>query len=258
MKKCSPCGLRVWRGFRSRSYFNKRDNFDKIIREVFIPQTAQQMEPLGLCAYFPALLPNSIPAGSNDQFLKIPDEVALVVYPSIESYQRAVTSSVAGRAYSLLHWPVFNGNDPEIPPSQSAHPEPWAGSLVWDEPSYLIDDAIDWRSGVTQLLVARPLFSMTANTFLEKLNTTINDWLLKRACNINGSIISACPDYLLYWEHRESDCDNGSLLPLLLELLETPYINTQARPIAIPPAFHEPDDGVDIKVGECLDVRVAN
>ena len=253
---CSPCGIRVWRGFRSRAFFNDREGFDKIIGEVFVPQTAQQMEPLGLCAYFPALLPDSIPPGSNDQFLKIPDEVALVVYPSKEYYQRAATSSVAGRAYSLLHWPFFNGYDPDIPRSQSGHPEPWAGTLDWDVPYYLVPDAIDWRSGVTHLLVARPLFSMKPEVFCEHLNTVIRDWLEKRERHINGSVIFACPEYLLYWEHREMDCDHDSLIPRLLPLLESPYLNSAATPVIVPPAFHEPDEGVNIRVGECLNVRV--
>lgn len=225
---CKPEGIRVWRGFRSRSFFDDRPGFDKIVGGVFVPQTAQQMTPLGLRAYFPALLPDSIPPDSNDRFLKIPDEIALVVYPSKAHYDRAVNLSVAGRAYGLLHWPVFNGNDPGIPPSRSGHPDPWTGALCWDSPCYLVDDAIDWHAGVTQLLAARPAFKLAAEDFLEQLNNIIRGWLLKRDNYINGSIICASPDYLLYWEHREVESDRDSLLPLLLALLEAPYINSTA------------------------------
>lgn len=256
IKYCMPDGIRVWRGFRSRSFFDNRPGFDSIVASVFVPQTAQQMEPLGLRAYFPALLPDSIPPGSNDQFLKIPDEVALVVYPSKDEYAKAVSLSVAGRAYGLLHWPVFNGNDPEIPPSRSGHPEPWSGELSWDSPCYLAPDAIDWHSGVTRLLVARPTCNMAAATFLERLNDIIRCWLLKRDKNFDGSIICVTPDYLLYWEHRAVDTEQGSLLPQLLAILETPYINSAAVPVIVPPAFHEPDTGVDMKVGDFFDVRV--
>ena len=74
IRLCTPDGIRVWRGFRSRSFFDNRAKFDCFVGTVFVPQTAQQMEPLGLRAYFPALLPDSTPPGSNDRFLKIPDE----------------------------------------------------------------------------------------------------------------------------------------------------------------------------------------
>lgn len=252
-----PDGIRVWRGFRSRSFFDNREEFESIIGSIFVPQTVQQMEPLGLKAYFPALLPNSISFGSNDTFLKIPDEVALVVYPSKEIYQHAVEFSVAGRAYGLLHRPVFNVNDPEIPASKSGHPEPWTGVLNWDTPCYLTPEAIDWHAGVTRLLVAKPGRHSTAEEFLEQLNNIIRGWLLKRKKIFNGCIICANPQYLLYWEHREVDNEQGSLLPLLLEILEKPYINRMASPVIVPPAFHEPDEGVDMKAGDFLDVRVA-
>ncbi len=252
----APDGIRVWRGFRSRSYFDNRAKFDKIVGSIFVPHTAQQMEPLGLSAYFPALLPDSIPAGSNDRFLKIPDEIALVVYPSKEKYDSAVKLSVAGRAYSLLHWPVFNFNDPEIPRSQSGHPEPWSGELNWDAPCYLVPDAIDWRSDVTRLLVARPTHNLSKEDFLKKLNNIIRGWLLKRDKNIDGSIICACPEYLLYWEHRNMDTEQNSLLPLLLEMVEEPYLNNVASPVIVPPAFHEPDKGVEMCAGDFLNVRV--
>jgi hypothetical protein len=256
IRRCTPDGIRVWRGFRSRSFFDNRSGFDSIVGSIFVPQTAQQMEPLGLRAYFPALLPDSIPPGSNDQFLKIPDEVALVVYPSKEEYQQAVNLSVSGRAYSLLHWPVFNGNDPEIPPSRSGHPEPWSGALNWDQPCYLAPDAIDWRSGVIRLLVARPLRNIEPDDFLQRLNDIIRGWLLKRDANFDGAIICASHDYLLYWEHRAVDTEQGSLLPLLLGLLEAPYLNSAACPVIVPPAFHQPDTGVAMKAGDFLDVRV--
>lgn len=251
-----PEGIRVWRGFRSRSYFDNRPGFDKVIGSVFVPQTAQQMEPLGLNAYFPALLPDSIPPGSNDQFLKIPDEIALVVYPSKKCYEHAINSSVAGRAYGILHWPVFNVSDPEIPPSKSGHPEPWSGGLNWDSPCYLVPDEIDWRAGTTRLLAAKPAHKESSEKFLKKLNDIVRGWLLKRDKNINGSIICVTPDYLLYWEHREYDKEADSLIPLLLDILETPYLNNKAKPAIVPPAFHEPDEGLKISAGDFLEVHV--
>lgn len=253
-----PDGIRVWRGFRSRSYFDNRPGFDKVIGSVFVPQTAQQMEPLGLSAYFPALLPDSIPPGSNDLFLKIPDEIALVVYPSKESYERAIKSSVAGRAYGILHWPVFNVSDPEIPASKSGHPVPWSGELNWDTPCYLVPDAIDWHSGTTRLLVAKPTQKESSENFLDRLNNIVRGWLLKHDKNINGSIICVSPDYLLYWEHREVDREEDSLLPLLQEILETPYLNSAAKPTIVPPAFHEPDEGLEITAGDFLEVHVGS
>ncbi len=253
---CTPDGIRVWRGFRSRRFFDNRAGFNSKIGGIFVPQTAQQMEPLGLRAYFPALLPDSLLPGNKNRLLKIPDEVALVIYPSRASYNEAVKHSVTGRAYGLLHSSVFNFNDPKIPPSQSGYPEPWSGELHWDTPCHLASNAIDWRSGVTHLLAARPDHNMTAENFLEQLNNIIHGWMLKAEKKVNGSIICASSEYLLYWEHSDTGTKEGSLLPLLQKILETPYLNSAARSVIVPPAFYQPDEGVDISAGDFLDVRV--
>lgn len=253
---CTPHSIRVWRGFRSRNFFNNRAGFDSKIGRIFAPQTVQQMEPLGLCAYFPALLPNAIRQGSNDRLLKIPDEIALVVYPSRETYDNAVKHSVAGRAYSLLHRSVFNFNDSETPHSQSDFPESWSGKLNWDTPCSLVSDTTDWRSGVTRLLVAQPRRNMSAENFHQQLNNILHGWLQQSEKKVNGSIICVCPEYLLYWEHGDIDTEQDSLLPPLLKILESPYVNRTARIVFVPPAFYEPDEGIDMSAGDFLDVRV--
>ena len=48
----SPKSIRVWQGFRSASLAEKRERFCDQLGKVFIPATVQQMQPLGLQAYF--------------------------------------------------------------------------------------------------------------------------------------------------------------------------------------------------------------
>lgn len=255
---CKLDGIRVWRGFRSRAFLSNRTGFEEKIGSIFVPQTAQQMEPLGLAAYFPALLPDSR-AISNDVNLKIPDEIALVVYPSNEIYKRATGESVAGRAYGLLHSTVFNfdtESEPHIPKSTSDFPEQWHNNWQENKSYYLTDEEIDWRSGATWTLAAKPREDILSPPFRDAINSSIDDWQSSSHANINGAIICICSEYLLYWEHNTADDDTQSLVPKLLSLLEQPFISKKADLTKVPPAFTTHDYGVKMTEGDVFDVRV--
>lgn len=121
---------RVWLGWRNnRSHTDGWQAFLNALRTTFIPSTYQVMGRFGLVAYIPSVL-------AAEQAENIPDETALLVYSSQEQYERAF-KSVAGRAYVLLHWAVFN-NRGALWPSRSdwavRHPASPVGkvlSTVW-------------------------------------------------------------------------------------------------------------------------------
>ncbi len=95
--------VRVWRGWRIPG-----SNWAKFVRDlatVFIPATWQVMGRLGLQCYVPSVL-------AETKSPKLPDEVALLFYPSKAAYLAARSETVAGRAYSLLHQAVFNFSSP--------------------------------------------------------------------------------------------------------------------------------------------------
>ncbi len=257
---CTPDGIRVWRGYRSTSFIDDRDTFDQLIKSIFVPHTAQQMLPLGLQSYFPALLPDSRlmsadTNGRNDILLVLPDEIALVVYPSLDAYDHAAKASVAGRAYGMLHWPMFSRNEPPIPDSLSGHPVPWNKDWDFDTPLALVDDAIDWQTGITEAIVLQRNFKQSKAEYRSAINACVTKWLSDDHAQIDGSILSVNEHYLLYWEHRKSAIDKQSLKHALMQFMGPPYLQNVAKKVIVQPAFTDNDRGVDMSVGEVLDVR---
>ncbi len=110
---------RVWRGWRRPDL--KPDHFLNQLSSVFIPATWLVMGRLGLQCYVPTVLTPQE---------HIPDEVALLIYPSATVYDDARRRSVAGRAYSALHDAVFNfSSAPAAPPVSGTHQAvPWTGN----------------------------------------------------------------------------------------------------------------------------------
>ena len=259
--KCKPDGIRVWRGYRSAHYLDKREAFDKAVRQIFVPHTAQQMMPLGLASYFPALLADwrqTDPSGHgrNDVQLILPDEIALVVYPSEDAYRCAVKDNVAGRAYAMLHSPLFNFDDSSpIPMSLSGSPVPWDGEPALDQAYSLREGAIDWRAGELEvLLVARPP-NWSVAEFQKRVAALVDDWNQGDSSTVDGLIVVVSEHYCLVWQHREPD-STVSLIALLVDSLGTVQLRAMPRVVQVPHAFTRDDAGVDIEVGELLDVRL--
>lgn len=248
-------GIRVWRGYRSLDYTEQRDSFIKQLKEIFIPQTAQQMMPLGLNAYFPAIVPETQSATTQ----LVPDEVALVVYPSAKAYETATQKNVAGRAYSTLHSTVFNFSKKSTTPnSTSDSPEAWQPNWYWNTSYSLIKDKADWSTGTTRVLLAQPSAELNRLGFYRSVNDIVNAWRETKNGDVDAGILCVELNWLLYWEHSSSlHADTpGSLIEHLLPILERPLLNTPARLVTVPPAFSLPDDGVECKEGELLNVKI--
>ena len=255
-----PDGIRVWRGFTAGRLLFQRKDFIANLKDIFIPQTAQQMMMLGLQSYFPAIVPKS----DIRREITVPDEVALLIYPSDDCYKEAAKKNVAGRAYGALHATAFNfDQNIAIPSSKSGYPTPWVNDWEWDQSYTLMHSNPNWDTGQTSLLLANPSTELSAAEFYGAVSKTINEWLAKPRIDIDCSIICITEDYLLYWEHAniqpagETQSVTGSLIPELCSLLETPYIRQPARTVVVPPVFTLPDFGVECEVGELLSLRVA-
>jgi len=253
-------GIRVWRGFIAEHFFHQRDAFASNLKSIFIPQTAQQMMRLGLQSYFPAIVPKS----NTLREIAIPDEVALLVYPSDADYQTAAKNNVAGRAYGALHGTAFNFNPQSaIPQSRSGYHIPWVNDWGWGQTYSLLFNSPDWHAGQTSVLLAEPSRQLSTAAFYQAVSEAIENWLHEQKIGIGASIICVDQDYLLYWEHSNSEPGNteqpvtSSLIPRLKPLLEAPHVYQRARTVIVPPAFTIPDGGVDCEMGELLSVEVA-
>ncbi|MGH9277206.1 MAG: hypothetical protein ACRD12_03740 [Acidimicrobiales bacterium] len=87
------------------------------MRNVFIPGTPLMLRDLGLAAYIPVLLPDA-PATVD-----LPDEAALIAYPSRARYTHARQNSILGQLYTHTHLFVFDTSR-----SDGAFPEPLQGA----------------------------------------------------------------------------------------------------------------------------------
>ncbi|WP_448548886.1 hypothetical protein [Thalassotalea fusca] len=245
-KKCKPTGFRVWQGYRSEGYLNRRDDFVEKLGTLFIPATVQMMEPLGLIGYFPAILP--------DTGFKLPDEIALVLYGSQEDYKTASRESTSGRAYGALHGAVFNfSRGGEIPKSKSAFPQKYEGELELGTPYYLRDDEIDWRDGKTKVYCARRHPDISLAEFTKHIKSVIDAWSKQNALDIDGSILVCEADYILYWEHSKS---SKSLFPYFAPVLNYPMLADKPLLRSVPELNTVPYEGIDVQAGDNLDVRL--
>ncbi|MCE8034452.1 MAG: hypothetical protein LPK20_06085 [Halomonas sp.] len=142
-KKEETHAVRVWLGYALPELASGtgRERFYQHMGEIFIPATVQSMAPQGLQAYVPSILP---PCGHP----KVPDEVALVFYPSRQCYQQASHASVAGRAYGALHGTVFSFQAwQDRPASHSDFPVPFEGQPEQSGPVQLFDSGGNWQQG---------------------------------------------------------------------------------------------------------------
>ncbi|MFO7593662.1 MAG: hypothetical protein R6X15_06425 [Pseudomonadota bacterium] len=187
--------VRVWVGYalpRLRQGKGRLEFYESL-GSIFIPATVQIMQPLGLTAYLPTVLPaNNNPA--------IPDEIALVFYPSCRHYEQAKNSSTGGRAYQKLHSTIFNFQPlPEAPKSHSSFP------LLFDQASNkqlpngnysLFSTTVNWQTGNPVVLVAG-------------FNTEARSRTIQRLENIqrsppeglDGLIFALQNDFIVVWAH---------------------------------------------------------
>jgi hypothetical protein len=185
-----PDAVRVWRGFRLAT--SQPADFLQQLGSIFIPATAVLQRLYGLTAYLPTVLPTNKPGG-------VPDEIAIVFYKTQQAYTDT-SLIVAGRAYSALHKTVF-----AFPASLSDFPAKLKSAVIFDQPYYLFDEEVDWQQGFSQVFVgARPQSSSQA-TFQSQFRDFFLDQQNRPAAGCNGGLFCVSADYVVYWEHWESE-----------------------------------------------------
>lgn len=188
-----PDAVRVWRGFRSGTLMPPQ--FLQALGSIFIPVTAQLQSLYGLAAYLPTVLPTQKPQG-------VPDEIALVFYQSQQAYLDT-SLIVAGRAYSSLHQTVF-----AFPASQSGFPVLLGSAAALDQPYYLLSGAVDWQTGFAQVYVGARPSAVTSQQFASQLQRFFQDQQNHPPSGLDGAIFCISSDWVLYWEHWESEAES--------------------------------------------------
>ena len=186
-----PDAVRVWRGFRLPTLTPV--SFLTALGTIFIPVTAQLQSLYGLTAYLPTVLPTGKPNG-------VPDEIALVFYETQQAYNDT-TQIVAGRAYSSLHKTVF-----AFPASLSGFPVLLgpAGATL-DHPFHLFNESVDWQQGFTQVFVGARPEKVNVTKFASSLTKFLQSQQKRPAPGLDGAIGCVSSNYVVYWEHWNSE-----------------------------------------------------
>lgn len=208
-----PEAIRVFCGYRADSLkerqgdsdeekTKKRQTFFRELGHTFMPGTPLMQAPLGLSAYLPAVLdpyPNT----------NYPDEIAIIVYASLEIYQEKRSTSLSRRMYTRSHAAVFNMDQSRAQfPGKIDNPSKLEknGTASWA--CFLYDQPIDWQDGFTRILFITKTGS-DDNFYEEVFN------LMKEA---KGSLSEAGYDqlisvatstYVAFWLHSMHEIDNS-------------------------------------------------
>lgn len=152
---------RFWRGWKIDNL--SRVQFQNGLNTGFLSTTVQVGQGKGLVGYLPVLLPETNPA------LQLPDEMALVIYSNEASYQ-AIRNTPEGKAYSDLHWTLFDKNKG----SKSLQPEAYQGRTESEHAYDILQSNADWKQGhvvfITSQIKAdiRPYLNTMATGFSKR------------------------------------------------------------------------------------------
>jgi len=196
-----PDAVRVWRGFRLDTLTSSE--FLTALGTIFIPVTVQLQRLYFLTAYLPTVLPTSKPAG-------VPDEIALVFYEKQQSYTDS-SKIVTGRAYSALHKSAF-----AFPASLSGFPVLLGPTVSLDQPYFLFQHAVDWKQGFTKVFVGVRPESVSVSDFVANLTAFLEKEQKQPATGLDGAIACVSSQYVVYWEHWQTEAQSlqGSISDL--------------------------------------------
>ncbi|CZF81439.1 hypothetical protein GCE9029_02610 [Grimontia celer] len=255
-KLITPNGIRVWQGYRSQQYQGNTQGFLEKLGQIFIPITMQLMSPMGLRMYYPALVPQA----PDCRQIRLPDEIALVGYPSQQMYFDASRHTVAGRAYSSLHETVFNFSAGTTPASFSDFPiaYPGASEFQWKIPYYFSGEAIDWHGLYVGVLIwmwpddALDNKTQVATALLDLCNQRITG-----NRNLFEIIAVLQEDYGILWFASDALSWPDSIIHFLGDRQCNIAMQAFHDIANISPLFSEDDDGLKVSVGQALDVRLS-
>jgi hypothetical protein len=194
-----PASTRVFVGYKLPQL--SREEFFDELGKTFMPGTPYMQAPLGLNAYVPAVLDPTAGEG-------LPDELALIVYSSLEQYLHARKTSLRRRVYTHAHVAVFDmaaeGGGGQFPGSV-ASPDLKGARHCWT----VFDTPTDWQAGTTQLLVATPTDAGTGSPEELREYTAKNAGAV-RSSGVQQIVCVATPGFAALWVYSRQPVDAPS------------------------------------------------
>ncbi|MDD1794529.1 hypothetical protein LRP50_15450 [Enterovibrio sp. ZSDZ42] len=253
----TPNGIRVWQGYRRPEFIDNTEGFLNKLGQIFIPITVQLMTPMGLRMYYPAVV--SSPNVSHT--VKLPDEIALVGYPSQETYQEASHQTVAGRAYSSLHETVFNFTPGDVPSSFSSFPMAYSNHTQsqWKTPYYFSGEAIDWHDLYVGVIVWTWPEDGKCDPY--RSSTTILN-ACDKAISSNHHLFEVIAvmqeNYGIIWFASDVLSWPDTIIQALTDNQCSVVMQAFHDTTNISPLFSEDDSGIQVSAGQALDVRLSS
>jgi hypothetical protein len=198
--------IRVWSGFK-KSDLEPKD-FLRTLGDTFIPGTLYMLRPLGVSSYIPAGLVNQKPI--------FPDELALIVYRTQDSFKGIMRDSLRGRVYSASHANVF-----DMSKSKASFPILWEGKDAPNETYYLFEKNVDWQRGTIFLCLFyslspdKELFKRT----LKNKFTAIGELTSKQG--VEQVIFQVRDDFASMWVYTQSDNLATDYQKIITELINS-------------------------------------
>jgi hypothetical protein len=205
--------LRVFTGYRKPDL--PADRFRQLLASAFMPGTPYMLQPLGLAAYLPA-----VTAKDDKTQPTVPDEFAIIAYPSQEKWRQIMNDTLRGRVYNQTHGGVYDAKShASFPVSLDRLP------VQATDPYYLFEVATDWQAGRTAVFIATgPSARAAARSAVLQARPTLNN------AGIDQCVVTAGDDWVILWLHSLS----GDPTPLLTTSFVpglTPLAAMQARRI---------------------------
>jgi hypothetical protein len=201
--------IRVFCGFPNSQL--DQEAFFTQLGQTFMPGTTYMLQPLGLAAYLPGVIADPPPG--------IPNEFALICYPTQQVWDYAVHNTLRGRVYNQTHTGVYAS-----PASAAAFPRliDEAPATAVD-PFYLFPDHIDWQSGTTCSFVGGRGNSYASGA---EFRAALRTLLLRkrdsiRAHGVDQIVVLARNEFAILWMHGDM-CNIETWADLLEGVLATP------------------------------------
>lgn len=239
--------VRVWWGYKRPEVSNQ--SFDNSLGNVFIPVTVQQMSPLGLESYLPAVLPEDKPSS-------VPDEIAIVFYKDQNTYQNS-RATVYGREYQLLHRALFNFDKKNGEVSTSDFPALFEDKLEPGKPYSLFPKLdTDWQSGTAKLYVGVPLDGQSREQYMDSIKSVLQEIQTHPNPNLDGVIVRVSDKFITYWEHyNNKDNSDGKNMDALSKITKSVMRHDSADLVTIPLDGNTKFAGLAVKDGSFYNLQ---
>jgi hypothetical protein len=242
VRPTDPGAAHVWRGVKLPSM--SFDDFRADLGTVFVPTAALIQPPNGLYAYVPTIMPGPNTAG-------MPDQTALMFWAS-EAVREASYGTVGERAYKGLHASVFAGE----PPSQTGNPIVYPGTIIAEQPYYLLNQPADWMLGTVRHFFGGVPAGQSADAFLQAVTAWTGAYQKAPTPSVDAAIICAGNTYVAFWEHAPPGVpDNGAALASLAKV-STPVLSKTAENYVPPSGLWDQWPGIDLSVHECMNIQL--